>query len=346
MVVKASEFIAQMKKHLGDGYVYGSVGQICTIALLQKKQRQYGSALGNGYYQLNGDYTKGKCAIWLGKWVADCSGLIKGVRRDMTGVFRDVSAQGTYDQCWKTGTIGSMPLVPGCCVFKWYSSKHRMGHVGMYIGDGFVIESANVKVGVIKTKLKGWSHWGLLEWLTHDLPLEPNSPGDAGGDLDYPGDYTGPKPGDPPYPGNLPPQVGLGSTGSAVKTLQTQLNAKGANPQLAVDGIFGPKTLEAVLKFQRANGLDDDGIVGPLTWTQLLRTGEDSNLPPTVKFGNRGANVEKLQKLLNAKGAKPALDVDGIFGTLTLSAVYAFQKKSGLAVDGIVGPKTWKALLG
>lgn len=345
MGVKASAFIAQMKKHLGHGYVYGTVGQICTVTLLKAKQRQYGSAMGNGYYQLDGDYSKGLCAKWLGIWVADCSGLIKAVRRDMTGVYRDVSAQGTYNQCWKTGTIGSMPMVPGCCVFKWYSSKNRMGHVGMYIGGGYVIESANARVGVIRTRLKGWSHWGLLDWMEHDLPLEANSPGDAGGDLDYPGDNTGPKPGDPPYPDNLPPQVGLGSTGSAVKTLQQALNAKGANPKLAVDGSFGPKTLDAVLDFQRANGLDPDGIVGQLTWTQLLRTGSEAAMPPTVKYGSRGANVEKLQRLLNAKGARPALAVDGIFGTLTLSAVYSFQKVKDLAVDGIVGPKTWAALL-
>jgi peptidoglycan hydrolase-like protein with peptidoglycan-binding domain len=46
--------------------------------------------------------------------------------------------------------------------------------------------------------------------------------------------------------------------------------------------------------------------------------------------------------LLNAKGINIA--VDGIFGSATRAAVVQFQKQSGLAADGIVGPQTWQAL--
>lgn len=145
--IKASVFINAMAKHLGDGYVYGTIGQICTIALLQAKQHQYGAAMGNGYYQKDGDYTKGICARRLGHWVADCSGLIKAVRRELSGVYRDVSAQGTYNQCSRTGLFRTMPMIPGCCVFVWSASKHRMGHVGMYVGGGWVIQSAGARVG-------------------------------------------------------------------------------------------------------------------------------------------------------------------------------------------------------
>ncbi len=55
-----------------------------------------------------------------------------------------------------------------------------------------------------------------------------------------------------------------------------------------------------------------------------------------------GANVRELQTLLNEHGV--ACDVDGIFGPATDAAVRAFQEASGLAVDGIAGPKTWEAL--
>jgi lysozyme family protein len=51
--------------------------------------------------------------------------------------------------------------------------------------------------------------------------------------------------------------------------------------------------------------------------------------------------VEELQQKLNADGASPALDADGIFGRLTRAAVVAFQQKYSLMVDGIVGPETW-----
>ena len=56
-----------------------------------------------------------------------------------------------------------------------------------------------------------------------------------------------------------------GSEGDAVKALQTALNARGAEPPLVVDGMFGPETLKAVKHFQGGHSLEVDGIVGPKT---------------------------------------------------------------------------------
>lgn len=65
---------------------------------------------------------------------------------------------------------------------------------------------------------------------------------------------------------------------------------------------------------------------------------------PVLQKGSAGESVKALQMLLN--GHKHACgEVDGSFGTNTLSAVKSFQKASKLAVDGIVGPATWTALL-
>lgn len=64
---------------------------------------------------------------------------------------------------------------------------------------------------------------------------------------------------------------------------------------------------------------------------------------PTVKRGSKGELVTQLQDLLSKDGYK--LAIDGIFGSGTQSCVRAFQKKHGLVVDGIVGPKTWAELL-
>lgn len=63
---------------------------------------------------------------------------------------------------------------------------------------------------------------------------------------------------------------------------------------------------------------------------------------PVLRQGDSGAAVTKLQQLLNAKGIN--ITVDGVFGSATRAAVVQFQQQSGLAVDGIVGPKTWQAL--
>jgi peptidoglycan hydrolase-like protein with peptidoglycan-binding domain len=63
---------------------------------------------------------------------------------------------------------------------------------------------------------------------------------------------------------------------------------------------------------------------------------------PMLREGDSGPAVTTLQRLLNAKGINIA--IDGIFGGVTRAAVVQFQKQSGIATDGIVGPQTWQAL--
>ena len=63
----------------------------------------------------------------------------------------------------------------------------------------------------------------------------------------------------------------------------------------------------------------------------------------TLRRGSKGSDVSELQKRLKELNFY-AGPVDGSFGPQTLSAVKAFQKSRGLAVDGVVGPKTRAAL--
>jgi Putative peptidoglycan binding domain/Transglycosylase SLT domain len=74
-----------------------------------------------------------------------------------------------------------------------------------------------------------------------------------------------------------------------VKTLETELNQEGF--ALEVDGLFGRDTESAVKRLQREHGLDDDGIVGPLTWAALLGTKPPdlSTVFPTTFPGNHAA---------------------------------------------------------
>ena len=64
---------------------------------------------------------------------------------------------------------------------------------------------------------------------------------------------------------------------------------------------------------------------------------------PVVKSGSDGHPIKTLQHLLRARGH--VLLVDGAFGPQTEAAVKAFQASQGLAVDGVVGPITWAALV-
>lgn len=285
---KASALIAWLKARVGSGYVYGTTGQTCTEKLLRSKQAQYGTSMGAGYYQRSGDFTKGLCARWLGKWVTDCSGLIKRARQQLGGPYKDVSAQGTYNQCSKRGNIKDMPMVPGCAVFMYSAKKKRMGHVGMYIGNGEVIEARGVLYGVVKTKFKnrGWQYYGLLDWLELDLPKDgdytaPTAPTDDDG-----GDATNPKPDDEVDLKQLP-YLNYGDCGQYVSFMQSLLAAQGyklpksmkAGAKYGYDGLWkatlGPnfcETEKVVRAFQKAHALEVDGVCGPKTWAVLLGT--------------------------------------------------------------------------
>ena len=93
--------------------------------------------------------------------------------------------------------------------------------------------------------------------------------------------------------GTVPPSsvLRLGSSGQDVITLQYLLNVaaefNSAIPAPAQDGNFGRETQQSVMAFQRAAGLDPDGMVGPLTWQALYNTylGVDNIIPPGADTG-------------------------------------------------------------
>jgi peptidoglycan hydrolase-like protein with peptidoglycan-binding domain len=64
---------------------------------------------------------------------------------------------------------------------------------------------------------------------------------------------------------------------------------------------------------------------------------------PLVRKGDQNHPVRTLQYLLRARNHP--VSVDGNFGTTTENAVRAFQQEKKLTVDGIVGSKTWTALV-
>ena len=69
----------------------------------------------------------------------------------------------------------------------------------------------------------------------------------------------------------IPSTVRRGSTGDCVKAAQTELVKHFyLGSEEAVDGIFGNATDEAVHAFQEKVQLISDGIVGPLTWRELI----------------------------------------------------------------------------
>ena len=135
-----------------------------------------------------------------------------------------------------------------------------------------------------------------------------------------------------------------GGKGSAVSELQQLLQSKGFYTG-KIDGDFGAGTTNAVLKFQKANGLVTDGIVGSSSWAKLravVPTASSQGLP-TLLPGSKGSAVAQAQQLLKDKGYYQGR-IDGDFGTGTRDAIAAFQRANGLTIDGKVGEQTWKKL--
>jgi peptidoglycan hydrolase-like protein with peptidoglycan-binding domain len=165
---------------------------------------------------------------------------------------------------------------------------------------------------------------------------------------------------DPSKPATWP-VLQVGDRGPTVRVCQERLTGAEC-PCDPVDGIFGKGTELSVRRFQTTRSLDVDGRVGLQTWTALL-TGqpptssdqspvkvtqrsapESPKVPATVKRSGRGKAVTHLQEQLNRLGFDCG-KTDGLFGQRTEDAVKAFQAARGLKVDGVVGPKTWTALL-
>lgn len=125
--------------------------------------------------------------------------------------------------------------------------------------------------------------------------------------------------------------------------LQVALSARGLY-RGPIDAIAGPATIRAVIRFQRRRGLLVDGIAGPQTRRALGRLGRPLFGRRTLRRGMVGWDVSVLQFLL-LRSSSSAGRIDGGFGLRTRAATLRFQRRHGLAADGIVGPQTRRALV-
>lgn len=158
-LVKWAEFAYENKW----GYVWGSHGQVLTEKELNRLKGVFGS-----YVTDKEAYIR---SHWLGRRTADCVGLIKGYGwyNEESGTIKygtngmaDVTADGMFSAATEKGTISTMPDIPGLAV--WHQ-----GHIGVYIGNGYVIHAANTYDGVIKTPItsSGWTHWLKVPYINY-----------------------------------------------------------------------------------------------------------------------------------------------------------------------------------
>lgn len=161
--------------------------------------------------------------------------------------------------------------------------------------------------------------------------------------------------------------LSIGSRGVEVANLQYLLSYLSAFydtiPQIAVDGIYGEATANAVSAAQRTLGLVPTGTLDLDTWESIYRTylGFVSAIPQKyvegnvipypgipLRLGSSSESVALLQEYLNYVAEVyteiPTLPVTGFFGTQTQNAVLIFQRLFGIEPTGTVGAATWLAL--
>ena len=137
-----------------------------------------------------------------------------------------------------------------------------------------------------------------------------------------------------------------GDRGPEVEDVQRRLLTLGEDlGSTGVDGVFLGATYSAVCDFQRRHDLDEDGVVGPQTWSALVDASfllGDRLLYLRMPYFH-GADVRELQGALNALGFSCG-EADAIFGPFTERAVREFQANTALLADGIAGPDTFRAV--
>ena len=144
----------------GWGYVYGGYGQLCSEEYLDAQAELFpGDDEAGGEMRTVGEK-------WNGKRVVDCIGLIKSYAwydpesneiAAGTNGFKDCGANSIWNNVKESGDISAMPDILGLAV--WMD-----GHIGVYIGNGEVIEAQGTNEGVVKTKLRSrpWKKWLMI----------------------------------------------------------------------------------------------------------------------------------------------------------------------------------------
>lgn len=189
----------------------------------------------------------------------------------------DIRAAGATSQWNKNSNWAAKGLVSDgipkdqlvCLFYRKKDDSSKMAHTGF----GYNGQTCECAVGVqyFERMNKKWTHWAIPK----------------GVEADYDPDKV------------IMPTLRKGSRGEFVIVLQEILVDLAYDIGTSgVDGKFGPKTEAAVRLFQAKHGLDQDGVVGPRTWQQLLIYQGDE--PDTYTVTVKGLNKDQADKLAAA----------------------------------------------
>ena len=276
-MIPASALIAGFQKMLVEhwGYIWGMTHEMWSA----EQQAAYVARYSGDPNRASSCEYGGK---WAGHWVTDCSGAFAYWFSVLGGYMYHGSNTMWDKYCVSKGDLKNgkrtdgQDLRPGTAVFCYNADKKRRSHVGLYIGDGHIIEASGTINGVIMTKItnRKWVEWGELKGVIYDAEVTIM----------------------PTEPAEVRPTLRRGSKGEWVTLLQSMLVNRGYDVGAAgVDGDFGKATQAAVTKFQLDHCLVMDGIVGPATWAAL---DEASEKVKTFSVTVDGLTLDQAKALL------------------------------------------------
>lgn len=136
---------------VGQGYLYGAKGQICSAAFRQQQAAQYPD-------QAHSILQTG--AKWDGQPVWDCAQLTRAAAKAAdVALVSGATSQWNKTDWARKGTIDTLP--EGETVFLYRQADGRMQHTGVAIGDGTCVHARGTAYGVVRQNMNeyAWTHW-------------------------------------------------------------------------------------------------------------------------------------------------------------------------------------------
>lgn len=168
-MIKPTELIAKFQYALDNkwGYIYGKTYELWTEAKQKAVENDP-----NGREQ-----TKQYGRKWIGHYVTDCSGLFYWAFKELGGYMYHGSNTMWNKYSTAKGKLingkrsDGKELKPGSAVYMNKTGTDR-SHVGLYIGNGEVIEAKGTAYGVVKSKVNAWDEWSELVGVDYEEQKE------------------------------------------------------------------------------------------------------------------------------------------------------------------------------
>ena len=167
------------KKKLGvkSAYMWGEFGRQITNSTINQKVTQYRAMESTKKYYTDTRVAYLRSLVGKGYFGCDCTGLYKWFIWSENDRYAPKYTKATdrntvdmYNAATVKGDINTIPEIPGLIVYKY-------GHVGVYIGNGEVVECtlSSFGDGIVKTKLKNrdWTHWLKMPEITYETESAP-----------------------------------------------------------------------------------------------------------------------------------------------------------------------------